>query len=1043
MTRELAPPPAFPTSERLGLRPALIAVSSVGVATGLSFVLAPHTLSSHYVAVLVSATYGNTRAGVLSLALSTLVVEYLFLPPAFRVDLASAGVRALLLFLVVSGILLFLAHRLRRRDAAARYGHRLLSDVIDSALDAIVILDEHGNVTVFNGAAERLFAKTATEVSGRLLRDLLLPAENEPHGPVDLSSGQVTIFDVLRPDGTRIPVEVSSSETSGGGPKTTTVILRDLRQRLEHEREIERLRRLYAALSQVNQAIVRVTERQALFAQIAEVLVTFGGFRMAWVAMFDPSKGQLVPIATFGPGGDALPALDMVDEDSVGGQTPSGRAFFQGKPHVSNDLVNDPRTASWSASSRSVGILSAAVFPIRCGGKVRGTLGVCAQEMDFFQEAEVALLVEAASDMSFALDMLAFREEHARAEADAARLAAIVESTGDAVISETIDGVITSWNPAATRIFGYTAEEAVGRSIGEILPPSRLTATEREVLARVRSGERIPQIESVRRRKDGTTFPVMSTISPLFGPDGSLSGISCISRDLSETKRAEQVAERERRFAELLLETMPGTVVVHDETGKVIRWNDTFEQVTGYSPDEITKMDPLEFFVQSDRDAVSTRIRAVFTDGEASVEAAFASKDGSNHPYFFTGRRVELDGRTCLLGVGVDIAERKRTEAQLIVSDRMASVGLLAAGVAHEINNPLAAVIANLELADQEVEALAERVPVSVDLVEELRDAREGAARVRTIVRDLKIFSRTERDDTGPVDAEQVIESTLRLARNELRHRARLERVFGDIPRVRANESRLGQALLNLVVNAAQSIPEGDYDKNLVRIETALGPKGTVIVSVTDTGSGIAPEIRGRLFTPFLTTKPVGVGTGLGLSICHRIISGFGGSIDFTTETGVGTTFHVHLPVADGVTFDRRLPEPNRPITRRMGRVLVVDDEPSMHATIRRILAADHEVEVVSKAVEALSLFRSGARFDVVLCDVMMPQTTGVELYRALKDIDPAQAARVVFMTGGAFTPTAREFLDASANRRIEKPFQVEGLRALVDELVADRTIIL
>jgi PAS domain S-box-containing protein len=1015
-------------------------LASVSVATGLSFVLAPHTLSSHYVAVLVSATYGNTRAGMLSLALSTVVVEYVFLPPTFRVDLGSEGLRSLLLFLVVSGILLFLAHRLRSRDAAARYGHRLLADVIDSAMDAIVILDEHGKVTVFNGAAERLFERRCEEATGRPFRGLLSAPVDGPNAPVDLASGRVTTVDVLRPDGSRIPVELSASETNGDH-KTTTIILRDTRQRAEHEREIERLRRLYAALSQVNQAIVRVTDRQKLFGQIAEVLVTFGGFRLAWVSLFEPEGRRLVPVATFGPGGDALPALDMADESSVGGQTPSGQAFFHGKPHVSNDLVHDPRTAPWSDSSRSVGILSAAVFPIRCGGEVCGTLGVCAGELNFFQEAEVALLVEAASDMSFALDMLAFREDHARAEANAARLAAIVESTGDAVISEAMDGTITSWNPAATKLFGYSSEETVGHSMNEILPPSRLTPAERECLARVRSGEHVPQLESVRRRKDGTTFPVMSTISPLFGPDGKVTGISCISRDLSETKRAEQVAERERRFAELLLEVMPGTVVVHDETGRVIRWNDRFERVTGYSPDEIGKMDPLDFFVPSDREAMATRIRAVFTEGEATVEATFASKDGSTHPYFFTGRRVELDGRTCLLGVGIDIAERKRTEAQLIVSDRMASVGLLAAGVAHEINNPLAAVIANLELADQEIEALAEHAPVSVDLVEEVRDAREGAARVRTIVRDLKIFSRTERDDTGPVDAEQVIESTLRLARNELRHRARLERVFGEIPRVRANESRLGQVLLNLVVNAAQSIPEGDYEKNLVRIETALGPEGTVTISVTDTGSGIAPEIRGRLFTPFLTTKPVGVGTGLGLSICHRIVSGFGGSIDFTTETGVGTTFRVHLPVADGVALTSRRALPSRPVTRRMGRVLVVDDEPTMHATIRRILAHDHEVEAVSKAVEAISLFRSGARFDVVLCDVMMPQTTGVDLYRALQDIDPAQAARVVFMTGGAFTPTAREFLDTSKNRRIEKPFQVEGLRALVDELVADRNI--
>src|SRR5688572_4589382 len=239
-------------------------------------------------------------------------------------------------------------------------------------------------------------------------------------------------------------------------------------------------------------------------------------------------------------------------------------------------------------------------------------------------------------------------------------------------------------------------------------------------------------------------------------------------------------------------------------------------------------------------------------------------------------------------------AERSRLEEQLVISDRMASVGTLAAGVAHEINNPLCALMGNLEfVADdlgqviRDINALAlegaakGRVPSTslsepmarlTDIQGPLNEARDAAERVRLIVKDLKAFSRSDEETRGPVDVHTVIDSSIRMAHNEIRHHARLVKVYGEVPLVEGNEARLSQVFLNLLVNAAHAVPEGHIDQNEIRVETRLLGEDRVVVEVRDTGTGIPAHALPRIFDPFFTTKPIGVGTGLGLAICHRIV---------------------------------------------------------------------------------------------------------------------------------------------------------------------------
>lgn len=421
---------------------------------------------------------------------------------------------------------------------------------------------------------------------------------------------------------------------------------------------------------------------------------------------------------------------------------------------------------------------------------------------------------------------------------------------------------------------------------------------------------------------------------------------------------------------------------------------------------------------------------------------------------------------TGLVGVMRDVTEQKNVQAQLLVSDRMASVGTLAAGIAHEINNPLASAVANVELALGELLDL-ERAGAGAGGVggvggvggtggaaalqtirEELTDVRTATERVRQIVLDLRVFSRSAEPARATLDVTRVLESSLRMTWNEIRHRARLVKELGPIPAVDGNESRLGQVFVNLLVNAAQAIPIGRADEHTIRVttrhdpatEAEAGGPGRVVIEIADSGAGMAAPVLARLFTPFFTTKSVGEGTGLGLSICHRIITAHGGEIRVDSKVGAGTTFRVILPAsafaappaADATIVQTSAPAPSS----QRGRVLVIDDEPLVGKAVSRALSREHDVEVLVSARAALAKLQAGEQFDIILCDLMMPEMTGMELWTEVKGLSPELSARIVFLTGGAFTPQARAFVDATKNLVLDKPFEPKKLRAVVEERV-------
>jgi signal transduction histidine kinase len=426
----------------------------------------------------------------------------------------------------------------------------------------------------------------------------------------------------------------------------------------------------------------------------------------------------------------------------------------------------------------------------------------------------------------------------------------------------------------------------------------------------------------------------------------------------------------------------------------------------------------------------------IIISGTIGEETAVASLRAGAHDFMIKGSFARL-----LPAIGRELreadlrAEKKKIREQLLISERMASVGLLAASVAHEINNPLAILVSNLEFASEQINGFKANTPGAEGisaLAAPLRDAQEAAERVRLIVRDLKLFSRSEDVETrGPVDIRSVLESAIRMTSNEVRHRARLTRDYGDVAPVNGNESRLGQVFLNLIVNAAQAIPEGDAGNNEIKIITRMESSDRVGIEFHDTGGGIPGEILPHIFDAFFTTKAAATGTGLGLAICHRIIAEHHGEISVKSQKGTGTVFRVVLNVEN-----REAAEPPAAaleiLATRTGRVLVVDDEQMLCRAIDRILGSDHYVTTVSSAREAFSRLAAGEQFDLILCDLMMPEMTGMDLYDELEKSMPDQAEKFIFMSGGAFTDNARAFLSRSPREVIDKPFKGAGLRQVV-----------
>jgi PAS domain S-box-containing protein len=658
--------------------------------------------------------------------------------------------------------------------------------------------------------------------------------------------------------------------------------------------------------------------------------------------------------------------------------------------------------------------------------------------------AVLALVVAAASGVGYwtFLQARRFERAHAVAEAQREALAGRLERLGtyvqDMLFVADDQQRIVEANERSVQLLGYSREELLRMPVRALRDPATLDDYADRVRQQAEHGAALFETRYVR--KDGTTFPVQ--VSVHVETYGGRTYFEAIARDLSDVKRAEQaVRDSEAKFRAAFEHTILGLALVGPDA-RIFRTNRSMQEMSGYTEAELCGMSVDALYGSAPDEAPTELAHANLLRGEAGhveLPRRLRRKDGTLVETIVRASAVRGDGGAPKLVVALveDVSEKKRMEAQLLLADRMASVGTLAAGVAHEINNPLAFILSNLEFATSELS----RTGADPEVLRALGEAADGGARVREIVRDLKTFSRPGGEVPHAVDVRAVLGSAVGLARNEIRHRARLVVERGHVPPVLADEHRLAQVLVNLLVNAAQAIPAGNVPGNLVRAATSTAPDGRALVEISDTGQGIPPEALPRIFDPFFTTKPVGVGTGLGLSICHGIVAALEGEISVESVVGKGSTFRVHLPAAERGPAAEPRPQPvaePAPAPAPRMRILVVDDEPLVARAVSRTLAASHDVVALTSARAALERVESGAEaFDAMLCDLMMPEMTGMELYARLLDVSPGLAARTVFLTGGAFTEPARAFLERVPNARLEKPFDPRTLREILSRVLA------
>ncbi len=589
-------------------------------------------------------------------------------------------------------------------------------------------------------------------------------------------------------------------------------------------------------------------------------------------------------------------------------------------------------------------------------------------------------------------------------------------------------------NEAWLELYGYTREEALGMTPADVSDEQEATRSSIDERASGGGSRRIGL--RWHRKKDGTRFPVELSCGHV--ELGGREAMYAVIRDISERVEADEALRRSEAGFRSLIEGMPYGVFVH-RFGRLVYTNPAGLELVGYTEhaDELLGKEAIEFVHPDERELVARRIAEYMQQGKTApvMEERFLRRDGSFATVEVTGIPVEFDGEPAALALVRDISLRKRMEAQLVTADRLASLGRLAASVGHEINNPLSYVLGNAQMLQRELDEAGVDPGLLEKLKERLSAIIQGSERMRDVVRDLKTLARGEDERRGVANLHRVLDVCADMAAHEVRHRARLVKAYRDPALVDASEGRLGQIFLNLLVNAAQAIPEGNVFDNEVRIATRRTEDGHIVVEISDTGVGIPDELLERIFEPFYSTKGPGGGTGLGLSICHHLVTSLGGSIHVERRVPRGTTFRVVLPQADRPAVDASEPAPApKPVVG--GRVIVIDDEQRLTELLATLLDG-YEVTTAHSGRQAIELFERGEPFDVILCDLMMGDLTGMDVYEHLARTGTGAERRIVFMTGGAFTPRAAQFLESVDNPRLHKPFSTSSVLRVIHELIS------
>ena len=633
--------------------------------------------------------------------------------------------------------------------------------------------------------------------------------------------------------------------------------------------------------------------------------------------------------------------------------------------------------------------------------------------------------------------------ERRRTEEDLRRVVAIVESSHDAIIGESLEGNILSWNLGAERLYGYSAAEALGKPLSILAPPNQATAI-LEVLEKVKQGERLEQFETLRMRKDGKQINVALTVSPIKDAIGKIVGASIIARDITARKRAEEALSRSEARARRLIDSNIIGIAIGDLDGRLLDANNAFLKIVAYTRADVLSgkmrwdtMTPPEYH-NSDRQAVDQLRNAGVA---APWEKEFFRKDGSRVSVLIgvTTLATKEEDIECISFV-IDISERKQLEVQLRQAQKMEAIGRLAGGVAHDFNNLLAVI---LGYSDVVLDALPPDHP-AVKKVEMIRKVGTSAA---DLTRQLLSFSRQQMLQPRVLNLRDIVEGTQGLLScligDDIQMSTSLEPSLGY---VKADPGQIEQVLVNLIVNARDAMPQGGrvrieahnvvLDDSYVEAHKPVIPGPYVMLAVEDAGCGMDQKTQSRVFDPFFTTKEVGKGTGLGLATVYGIVKQSGGYIWVYSELGQGTIFKVYLPRVEQYAQETEPTEPVQLITQNCETILLAEDSASLREMAREYLkSVGYTVLEAASGAEALQKARDfHGTIHLLLTDVIMPAMSGPELAGHMASLRPG--IKIIFTSGYTDDAIARQGVLDPAVPFIQKPYRPKALARKIREVL-------
>ncbi len=588
-------------------------------------------------------------------------------------------------------------------------------------------------------------------------------------------------------------------------------------------------------------------------------------------------------------------------------------------------------------------------------------------------------------------------------ERDLAYLAAIVQSTDDAIVGKDLGGIVTSWNPAAETMFGYRAAEMINRPITVIIPPE-LISEETEFLARIRRGERVDHVETIRRRKDGRELPVSLTISPIRDRDGAVIGASKIARDISDRRAVEEkLRQSEAKFRSLFTDNPLPMWAFDRTTLEFVEVNHAAVARYGYSPAEFAAMRVTDIRPPEDVAAFLGTLTVSRPADRRAGRWRHRLRDGSLIDVEITAHDMELAGRSVILAVPVDVTERIAAEEKVRQTHKLEAVGQLTGGVAHDFNNILTVITGTIDI-------LADAVADRPKLAAIARMISEAADRGTELTQRLLAFARKQPLQPRRTDVNALIVDTARLLRPALGEHVEIESMLKpDLWPALVDASQLSTTLLNLAVNARDAMPDGGkltlesdnvvLDKSYAADNPDVRPGPYVLIAVSDTGSGIPAEIRDKVFEPFFTTKEVGKGTGLGLSMVYGFVKQSDGHIKIYSEEGQGTSVKLYFPRTGELSESATDALAAGPLPTGGECILVVEDDTLVRDyVIAQLASLGYGTLAARSGIEALELVDRGAMFDLLFTDVIMPGMNGRQLAEEVRKRQPA--IRVLYTSG-------------------------------------------